>query len=412
MQRRLLPPRTEAPCAPTVGAGDALAVGAFVAPPLAVFAPHGLAPLLAMVGLAALILDGRRCLRALRDTVGLVVLLAMLSLWCMSSATWSILPEHSLLVGLRFVLISVAGLLAFAAANSLEPHQRQRIRKAAIIGLIVAVALTLIERFSGAALTRLVVLSPNGTELSLTRFDRGAVVMVLSLWPALAGQRRVWPALVMTIAVVATVMMMLSGAAKLAMLVSLLTVGIAWGAPRLVATALGGGVVLLAIVLPLATPNFHSVIAIHEQAPWIKSSGIHRLLIWRFTADRIADRPILGWGMDASRELPGGHIDLGSALSTADLGRVEALPLHPHNAVLQWRVELGLPGTLLSLAILVWALRKVAWQEHLSTRHRAGALAWAAAACVVAMLSYGIWQEWWLSVLWLTSTFYAAAIVD
>jgi O-antigen ligase len=233
--------------------------------------------------------------------------------------------------------------------------------------------------------------------------------MVLSLWPALAAQRRAWPTLGIAVAVLVAVMTMVSTAAKVGMLVSLLSACISWRAPRLVAAAFGGGLVLLAIMLPLAAPDSRSVIAIHEEAPWIKSSGIHRLLIWRFTADRIADRPIQGWGMDASRELPGGHLNLGRALPAAGLGlNAEALPLHPHDAILQWQVELRVPGTVLSLAIVIWALWKLAWQASLPRWYLAGALAWAAAALVVAMLSYGVWQEWWLSSLWLTCASYAA----
>ena len=61
--------------------------------------------------------------------------------------------------------------------------------------------------------------------------------------------------------------------------------------------------------------------------------------------------------MDASRELPGGHEDFSKTLPEADIGMaMQAMPLHPHNAILQWQVELGLPGTLLGLAIVLWGL--------------------------------------------------------
>jgi len=297
------------------------------------------------------------------------------------------------------------------AAAALESSQRERVRAAAAIGLVVAVALLLVERMSGAALTRLVVAPPSGTELSLTRFDRGAVAVVLSLWPVLVASRRFWPALAMAVAAVVAVLTMPSAAAKVAVPVGIVAAAVAWRAPRLVAGALGGGLLLLAVTLPWAVPDSRAVVALHQKAPWIKISGIHRLLIWRFTADRIAERPILGWGMDASRALPGGQVNLGETLPAAGLGvNAEALPLHPHNAVLQWQVELGVPGTVLALAIVIGGLWTLARQENLSPRERAGALAWAAAALVVGLLSYGIWQEWWLASLWLTGASLAAAV--
>jgi len=391
--------------------GRALATAALLAPPLAVFAPHGLAPLLAVLALVVVIGEGWRCLDELRGMLWLVVLLAALSLWGLASALWSILPQHSLAVAVRFMLISVAGLLVFGAAAGLEPRGRDRVRQAAVIGLLVAAVFMLIERFTGAALTRLVVTPLGGSGLSLTRFDRGAVVMVLSLWPAIIAQRRIWPALALVVATGVAVAAMVSAAAKVALLVSIAVALVAWRAPRLVAAVLGGSLILLALLLPLAVPGSRTVIAMHEQEPWVKASGMHRLLIWRFTADRIAERPILGWGMDASRALPGGHLNLGQALPEAGLGsNAEALPLHPHNAILQWEVELGPPGTLLALAIVIGGLWKLGRQAHLSPRERAGALAWAAAALVFAMVSFGAWQEWWLAALWLTSAAYAASI--
>lgn len=391
--------------------GRALAGAALLAPSLAVFAPHGLAPLLVVLALAVVVAERWRSFDHLGRMLWLVALLGALSLWCLASALWSILPEHSLSVALRFALLSLGGLLVFGAASALEPGEHDQLRGAATIGLVIAATLMLVERFSDAALTRLVVTPPGGTGLFLSRFDRGAVVMVLSLWPAIAPRRRIATALAVAAVVIVAVMAMVSSAAKLALLVSAAAAVVAWRGSRLVAATLGGILIFFAILLPLAAPDPHTVIALHEQDPWIKASGIHRLLIWRFTAERIAERPILGWGVDASRALPGGHFNLGEAFPQAGLGPLaEALPLHPHNVILQWEVELGVPGAILALAIILVGLWKLAREERLSARERAGALAWAAAALVFAMLSFGAWQEWWLAALWLTSAGYAAAI--
>jgi exopolysaccharide production protein ExoQ len=389
--------------------GRALAASAFLAPSLAVFAPHGLAPLLALLAVTLVGVEGRRSLDDLRGMPWLAALLAALSLWCFASTLWSILPEHSLTTALRFALISVGGLLVFGAATALDLPGRDAVRRAAAIGVVVAAALMLVERFSDAALTRLV--EPTGASVFLTRFDRGAVVLVLALWPALAAPRRLWPALAIAAAVVVAVMAMSSAAARLALPIGIVAAAIAWQAPRALAALLGGSFVLAAILLPLTVPDARTAVAIHEREPWIKSSGIHRLLIWRFTADRIAERPILGWGVDASRALPGGHANYGAALPEAGLGPdAEALPLHPHNTLLQWEVELGVPGTALALAVVIAALWRLSRREGLSPLERAGGFGWAAAALVFVGVSFGAWQEWWLAALWLSGATYAAVI--
>jgi hypothetical protein len=45
----------------------------------------------------------------------------------------------------------------------------------------------------------------------------------------------------------------------------------------------------------------------------------------------------------------------------------------------------------------------------LSPYARAAALGLGASALVIGLLSFGIWQAWWLSSLWLTASLYAAS---
>ena len=235
-------------------------------------------------------------------------------------------------------------------------------------------------------------------------------VLLLMLWPALFAVAAPWLRGVLVVAVVAMTLVMSSATATLAALVSLVIFALGRRLPRPVAGAMLLGLTALAAAIPLATPSFDTVVALHRSSPWIKPSGIHRLLIWRFGADRVAERPLLGWGMDAARDLPGGKTDLNTLLPGLHYGdRIEAMPLHPHDAALQWQLELGLPGSLLSLAIIAWILARIGWQAPLEPNRRAGALALAGAAMTVGLLSFGVWQSWWLSTLWLVAASYAAS---
>src|SRR5262249_1513342 len=78
----------------------------------------------------------------------------------------------------------------------------------------------------------------------------------------------------------------------------------------------------------------------------------HRRAIWAFAAARIAERPWLGWGLDSSRDIPGGH----AAYSPG----TEMLPLHPHDAAIQLWLELGVPGMLLGAAFVAALMRRLA----------------------------------------------------
>ena len=75
------------------------------------------------------------------------------------------------------------------------------------------------------------------------------------------------------------------------------------------------------------------------------------------------------------------------------------MPLHPHNAALQQWLELGVPGAVLFALLvgLAWsALACVEWPPLFA----AAAGASLTTAFVGCFATYGIWQEWWLGVLW------------
>ena len=388
---------------------------AVVLPPVAIEAPLAVAPLLTAVALALLAADAKRVCAGIMRLLPLAGLLAALAAWATASALWSILPQHSLFEGLRFFTISAEGLVVFGAAAALSAEQAKRLGHAAALGAMLAVVLLAIEWTSDASVARLLHRIPPGMPVLFTRYDRGVTVLVLVLFPALAGSgmRIWWRGAGLTLAVAAGAWIMPSQAAALALAVGLAAFALAYYMPRVTSAALAAGLIALAIYLPIASPSDQAVVALSHEAPWIKFSGIHRLLIWRFAADRIAERPLIGWGMDASRELPGGHADFSKTLPEAGISiEAQAMPLHPHNALLQWQLELGLPGTLLGLAIVLWGLWRAGFKAQLERRSRAAALAWSASALVVALLSFGIWQAWWLSCLWLTSALIAGISSD
>lgn len=391
-----------------------LAAAAILAPPLAVLAPLGVAPLLSVAAVALLIAAPRRLFAAAKPLWPLAALWLAVAAFALLSATWSILPRHSLAEGARFLAIGIEGLVALAAARALAADESAHVGTAAAIGAALGVGLLLFEWATGAALVHWLHGWSHDIAVNESRYDRGVTTLVLIVWPAtLALRRRRILQILIVAAIALGVFVMASAASLLALIVGLVGFAIASRAPRLVAGALAAVLIAGAALLPVVVPTYQTTVQIEHDAPWIKSSGIHRLLIWRFAAERIADRPLLGWGMDASRELPGGKRDFGTTLPGFEMGPGhDAMPLHPHDALLQWRVELGIPGTILALALVVWALRRVGWRFGGGREAQAASLGWAATVTVIALLSFGIWQEWWLSIIWLTASLLAASAAD
>ncbi len=391
-------------------AGAVFPATAFVLPPLGIFAPLGAAPLLAIAALATLVLDWERCRASVGTLKTPAILLGALGIWGATSSLWSILPGHSLFEGLRFLVLSAGGLIFFARALATTAGEGRRITAALTFGVLLALALLAIERFGDAPITRLWLGIPDQQGLSFARFDRGVTALVLVLWALLCAKVPLWRRGGLLLAVLAITAALSSATALLAALASLVVFASARLAPRAVAGAIIAGFLAFGIAIPVAVPSNATILALHESAPWIKWSGIHRLLIWRFAADRVAERPLLGWGMDASREIPGGKVDFNTVLPSLHYpGGAQRLPLHPHDAALQWELELGLPGLVLGLAIVLWTIWRIGWRAPRSPSRRAGALALSVAVLAVGLLSFGIWQAWWLSTVWLSASLFAAS---
>jgi O-antigen ligase len=386
--------------------GPALALAGLLMPVLATVVPLSLAPLLAVAAVGALALGGYRELWRLDSLRTLVVVLAQLGLLGTASALWSIIPVHSALEGLRFLLICGAGLVLIATALGLEETEREQVARWFLWGFVIGLAI----------LSEAVVLSafwdPPRTEGAVARwlrhftvFDRGATTLALALWPALlaaSGRSKGWAIAALVLVAIVAVLELKSRTAMLCLVMALALWPFARKFPRACGTLIAANLVALVAAFPALPLTMDAVVRIHQALPRLGNSAIHRFSIWHFAIDRIAERPFLGWGLDASRALPGGSalVDDPRLPEITKAGGFW-MPLHPHNAALQWRLELGLLGTALATTAVLWIVWRVSSPAVGPPATRAATLALTAAALAVAMLSYGFWQAWWQSSLWL-----------
>jgi O-antigen ligase len=231
--------------------------------------------------------------------------------------------------------------------------------------------------------------------------NRGMTALALLLWPAAAA---LWPrsrakAMALLAAGGLTLLAGPQMAAKLAFVAALGLAALVWFLGRRLRAAL----VALAVAVSLGTPLAVGLLpdAAELQAKKVTSSISHRTQIWSFAAERIAERPLLGWGFDASRDIPGGE-----RLAPGTVANV--MPLHPHNGVLQVWLELGAVGAALLGALIAAAFWRAA--SLAAPPARAAACATIMSAVAIGCVSYGIWQTQWLAVLGLIAAFLVAAV--
>jgi O-antigen ligase len=377
--------------------GHVLGAAAFVAPTLGLFAPLGMAPLVVATALAALAVGRLRgeAWPLPRGPATLVLSVALV--WAAVSLAWDITPRGAAAFGLvRLALMVACGLVVVEAARRLSAEMRRRFETLLVAGLVLALIAAAIERIWDSPLRRLAPLKPGWSDLSLFEsYDRAMVVLALfgmaatlALW-----RRHRGAALALWLANFALILTYPMGAAKLAVAVGAVVALLGFYRARATVALVGAATIVLLAGGPIAAGLMPSVEKVPLGSLPIPNSAHHRLIIWKFTADRIAEKPIAGWGYDSSRAIPGST----ALLNTAS----PALPLHPHNGLLQWWLELGVVGAALGGAFLIALLRAIGRMG--GATERAAALGLYAGAMTVVNLSFGIWQGWWVATLLLSA---------
>jgi len=365
----------------------------------------------------ALIVSRHEGLPIVARSVRALVIVVPLLAWMLASATWSLDGEASAVVTLR-VAVLLSGGFVLVTSFALLPLDRLRLPLiASALGLSVASAVVACDLALGGHLALFLHgPRPDGIDPALA-YGRPATLNAILMVPVLVGLLRLGAsrlaagyALLTAVAILETS----SLSAKTALAAGLVTLAAVLILPRL-RWAVFALFSLAAVTFPLLFP-----VPINPEATcWLanhKPSALHRLEIWSFVAEHIKQRPIAGWGLDAARRLPGGtskviihHCDAadrpdGVALSS------ETLPLHSHNAILQVWLELGGVGVLLGFGPLIFAIwqafRAPAWRTRPAQAMIAGTIT---AAILIGLVGFGIWQEWFLSGLFIAAAFVVLA---
>ena len=288
-----------------------LATGALLAPALGVLAPKALAPLFLLLGLGVLVLAAvRRQWPSVMPSARLVPFAALLA-WGALSALWAPNPLASLGLSASLVSLFAAGMLLVGAVHALSLDQREAVERGFLLGMAIGLALVAVEVFANAPISRLFKVGAasfggEASESYLVFVNRGAAVMAFWAWPCgLALWRRYGRglALVPIAAALAITLASENATSAIAVVVGIAAFVVVRMGPG---PTLRAGAVLLVLgiaaapTLPLVAP---SPLAVVEALPVVPNSAYHRLQIWEFTARRILERPLLGWGLDASRDM-------------------------------------------------------------------------------------------------------------
>ena len=375
--------------------GLPIAIALLAAPFVAVLQSKAMAPL-ALIPMAITLLLGWRAGWRPSLPIGAVLMFGLILVaWAAITSLWAPEPGRAAILALTLAAMM---LLAHGAASA---AQGARLMPWIGFGLVFGLAAAFADWQSGNALRAAVRGLKEVPETLMFGLKPAASLMALLLpmgfalpWP--------WLARAALLLVGAGVLISLPGeTARLATIAGLAAALLSLAAPRLVPRLIGAMLGLAILVMPLLVGFIPKMPTAN-----LPLSAVHRLVIWDFTVARIAEKPLTGWGLEASRAMPGGRaqpdtatldrLNITNPAQRAFLANphVEVMPLHPHNGALQLWLELGGIGALLG-AVLMLALGFAASRSAVPAVG-AGMLA---SAAVTGMLSFGLWQAWWVASL-------------
>jgi O-antigen ligase len=374
---------------PARSSGQAYLLGAWIL--MAVMTPlfgflgaRGFAPGVAVVGLLCLPLARPKG----ADVAGLI-LFGLLVEWAAISALWSPWPFPRAMkdVG-RFTGLHLAQQVVFAGAlvvtaRVLEPQTARRALTWMGAGLMALAAVLLAEGVTGAALFQSVqplVKASVRPDMAMRSVNQGGYVLAVLFWPTLIGfydSGRTILAQALALGTGVTLVLLHVSAPPLALLTSIGVFAVVYWGRRWAVR----GAAALAVALTVLTPWLMRSLAedgiFHSIRPRLPPSWAARIDIWTFTAARMSEKPLFGWGLDASRAFKG-HI-----------------PLHPHDAPLQLWFELGVPGVVLGALVWSFVFGQFAKAADRSRLFAAAGCATASVCFIIGAFSFSLWQEWW-----------------
>jgi len=329
---------------------------------------------------------------------------AALLAWALVSAAWSVEPARAATTTLSLGGLLLLAAMAAQAVGEDTARNRRRIGTALVGGLAIGVVVLGFDHLSWNLVRRAARGFPDWVP-SLGFGAKPAVSVLGLLLPLVVAVPGVPPLAkgAVVLGAVGVALWLPAESAKIALLAGVAGAGVAAVLPRVARHAGAGALAVVFLAAPLV---FALVLARVTDASALPPSASHRVMIWDFAVSRIAERPVAGWGMEASRAIPGGTdtfpretLDRFGLTSEFLLGvfaspNAQRLPLHPHNAALQVWLELGAVGAVIAAALAAAVLLGAP---------SAGAFGAAVAGAVTGQLSFGVWQPWWIASLLLAA---------
>lgn len=288
----------------------------------------------------------------------------------------------------KIALSLAMAIFLFFLAGELTQDHRARLRRLLLASYVFALALLAAYMVINDEFLRQ--LFGQDTDIALIGANRAAVVLAVLLWPTvLAALETGRPRLALVLPILSLVVLPLSYSqtAPMALIVGAFVYVTCRILPRLSIYLVAGGGVALIILMPFFFAGACSSL-LQMDIGWEAAASGQRVEIWCAVSRFVFDAPYFGHGVEAARFVQDWQM--------AHIYFQENGILHPHSAALQIWYEYGVTGAVLASLIWYAIVHRIA---RLGAEARAICFAALCSIGLVAIISHGLWQSWWLGTV-------------
>lgn len=383
-----------------------LHIAIFLLIPISITAPHMVVWEIVIGGLAGLHYSRKYSLSNLPQS--LIVIILMIPLWALITALWAQHSFASFIAGLRALALVILGLYWCRLTASLSQQTQKSLITALISGLIFGMLFLIGDAVLGKPWQIFWKKSP------AKAFAQGSLLISLAAWPAVFWILRqpytfYWRVGFLICLLISLFGVLLQIDCDTSVIGLFIGICVSLGTlflPRLTSWGMRFFIPVLVASFPFISVFAFKPhdISIYYSNYLQKSSYLERLYIWNDVATTIFDHPWRGIGMDGTRHHEKTEITRKWSLVNQKGGRKEIqtqrFSIHPHNAILQLWLELGLPGFILGILLAYQVLFQI-YRTNLLPLEKAVSAGLFTGTFLVIWVNLGFWQNWWISGLWI-----------
>lgn len=127
----------------------------------------------------------------------------------------------------------------------------------------------------------------------------------------------------------------------------------------------------------------------------LESSWEHRIYIAFNTISLILEKPIFGWGFNASKFISmsqNGNVIIGDHI-------LPMLNFHPHNASLQILLDTGIIGLILFVICISTLINSIGKSQLIDNKLKPYIYAGLSSYIIIGQLNFNAWATWWVGIL-------------